>query len=87
MFMGNLELLALNLPLIPYIAKVLSIPRNFLIPVTLFFTLMGGYIGQNNTTELLILVGFGVCATALKFADYPLTPLLIGFLWVGIDGE
>jgi putative tricarboxylic transport membrane protein len=42
MFMGNLELLALNLPLIPYIAKVLSIPRNFLIPVTLFFTLMGG---------------------------------------------
>ena len=41
---------------------------------------MGSYIGQNNSTELLILVGFGVCATLLKFADYPLAPLLIGFI-------
>ncbi len=41
---------------------------------------MGSYIGQNNSTELLILVGFGVCATILKFADYPLAPLLIGFI-------
>ncbi len=80
MFIGNLVLLVLNLPLIPYIAKVLSIPRNYLIPFILFFTLMGAYIGQNNATELLILVGFGICATALKFADYPLAPLLIGFI-------
>jgi putative tricarboxylic transport membrane protein len=84
MFIGNLVLLILNLPLIPYIAKVLSIPRNFLIPFILFFTLMGAYIGQNNATELLILVGFGVCATALKFADYPLAPLLIGFILGGM---
>ena len=55
-------------------------PRNFLIPFILFFTLMGAYIGQNNATELLILVGFGICATILRFADYPLAPLLIGFI-------
>ncbi|MEL6571824.1 MAG: tripartite tricarboxylate transporter permease [Pseudomonadota bacterium] len=80
MFIGNLVLLILNLPLIPYIAKILAIPRNYLIPFILFFTLMGAYIGQNNATELLILVGFGVVATILKFADYPLPPLLIGFI-------
>jgi putative tricarboxylic transport membrane protein len=80
MFIGNLVLLVLNLPLIPYIAKILSIPRNFLIPFILFFTLMGAYIGQNNATELLILVGLGVAATILRFADYPLAPLLIGFI-------
>ena len=84
MFIGNLVLLILNLPLIPYIAKVLTIPRNYLIPFILFFTLMGAYIGQNNATELLILVGFGICATALKFADYPLAPLLIGFILGGM---
>jgi putative tricarboxylic transport membrane protein len=84
MFIGNLVLLILNLPLIPYIAKVLLIPRNYLIPFILFFTLMGAYIGQNNATELLLLVGFGVCATALKFADYPLAPLLIGFILGGM---
>ncbi len=80
MFIGNLVLLILNLPLIPYIAKILSIPRNYLIPFILFFTLMGAYIGQNNATELLILVGLGVLATILRFADYPLAPLLIGFI-------
>ena len=80
MFIGNLVLLVLNLPLIPYIAKILAIPRNYLIPFILFFTLMGAYIGQNNATELLILVGLGVMATILRFADYPLAPLLIGFI-------
>jgi putative tricarboxylic transport membrane protein len=80
MYIGNLVLLTLNLPLIPYIAKILTIPRTFLIPFILFFTLMGSYLGQNNSTELLILVGFGVIATILRFADYPLAPLLIGFI-------
>ncbi|MDA9989434.1 tripartite tricarboxylate transporter permease [Paracoccaceae bacterium] len=80
MYLGNLILLILNLPLIPYIAKILIVPRTYLIPFILFFTLMGAYIGQNNATELLILIGFGVCATILRFADYPLAPLLIGFI-------
>ena len=80
MYIGNVALLILNLPLIPYIAKILAVPRNYLIPFILFFTMMGAYIGQNNATELLILVGFGVVATILRFADYPLAPLLIGFI-------
>ena len=84
MYIGNFVLLVLNLPLIPYIAKILAVPRNYLIPYILFFTLMGAYIGQNNATELLLLVGFGVCATALRFADYPLAPLLIGFILGGM---
>ncbi|NRB17696.1 MAG: tripartite tricarboxylate transporter permease [Rhodobacteraceae bacterium] len=80
MYIGNLVLLILNLPLIPYIAKILAVPRNYLIPFILFFTMMGAYIGQNNATELLLLVGLGICATVLRFADYPLAPLLIGFI-------
>ncbi len=80
MYLGNIVLLVLNLPLIPYIAKLLAVPRNFLIPFILFFAMAGAYIGQNNSTELLILVGLGVIATILRFADYPLPPLLIGFI-------
>ena len=79
MYLGNLILLILNLPLIPYIAKVPAVPRAWLIPFILFFTLMGAWIGQNNATELL-LVGLGFCATILRFADHPLAPLLIGFI-------
>jgi putative tricarboxylic transport membrane protein len=84
MYIGNVVLLVLNLPLIPYIAKLLTVPRNYLIPFILFFTMIGAYIGQNNATELLLLVGLGVCATILRFADYPLAPLLIGFILGGM---
>ncbi len=84
MYLGNVVLLILNLPLIPYIAKLLTIPRNYLIPFILFFTMIGAYIGQNNATELLILIGLGVFATLLRFADYPLAPMLIGFILGGI---
>lgn len=84
MYIGNIVLLILNLPLIPYIARLLSVPRTYLIPFILFFTLMGAYIGQNNETELLLLVGLGVAATILRFADYPLAPLLIGFILGGM---
>ena len=80
MYLGNLVLLILNLPLIPYIAKILTVPRTYLIPFVLFFTLMGVYIGQNNSTELMILIGLGIGATIFKFANFPLAPLLIGFI-------
>ena len=80
MYLGNVILLILNLPLIPYIAKILAVPRNYLIPFILFFTLMGAYIGQNNATELLLLTGMGVAATVLRVAGYPLAPALIGFI-------
>ncbi len=80
MYIGNVVLLILNLPLIPYIAKLLLVPRNYLIPFILFFTMMGSYIGQNNSTELLILTGMGIVATTMRFAGFPLAPMLIGFI-------
>ena len=84
MYIGNIVLLIINLPLIPYIARLLTVPRNYLIPFILFFTMVGAYIGQNNATELLLLVGLGIGATILRFADYPLPPLLIGFILGGM---
>ncbi len=80
MYIGNVVLLILNLPLIPYIAKLLLVPRNYLIPFILFFTMMGSYIGQNNSTELLLLTGMGIVATIMRFAGFPLAPMLIGFI-------
>lgn len=84
MYIGNLVLLILNLPLIPYIAKLLAVPRNYLIPFILFFSLIGAYIGQNNATELYFMVGIGVVATVFRFIDYPLPPMIIGFILGGM---
>jgi putative tricarboxylic transport membrane protein len=77
-------LLILNLPLIPYIAKLLTVPRHYLIPFVVFFSLVGAYIGQNNGTELLIMIGLGCMATLLRFGGYPLPPLIIGFILGGM---
>ncbi len=84
MYIGNLVLLILNLPLIPYIAKLLSVPRNYLIPFILFFSLIGAYIGQNNTTELYMMLAIGVVATVFRLVNYPLPPLIIGFILGGM---
>lgn len=84
MYLGNLVLLVLNLPLIPYIAKLLTVPRTYLIPFVIFFSLIGAYIGQNNPTELLIMISLGVLATFLRFGGYPLPPLIIGFILGGM---
>ena len=84
MYIGNLVLLMLNLPLIPYIARLLAVPRNYLVPFVLFFALIGSYIGQNNPTELLIMIGLGVLATVFRFTGFPLPPLIIGFILGGM---
>ncbi len=44
------------------------------------YKVQGVYIGQNNAAELLILIGLGVLATIFRMANYPLAPLLIGFI-------
>ncbi len=84
MYVGNLVLLMLNLPLIPYIARLLAVPRNYLVPFVLFFALIGSYIGQNNPTELLIMIGLGILAADFRFTGFPLPPLIIGFILGGM---
>lgn len=84
MYLGNVVLLILNLPLIPYIAKLLTVPRFYLIPFVVFFSLIGAYIGQNNPTELLIMIALGCMATLLRFGGFPLPPLIIGFILGGM---
>ena len=83
MYFGNIVLLILNLPLVPYIARILAVPRTYLIPFVLFFAMAGAYIGQNNATELLIMIGLGCMATILRFGGFPLPPLIIGFILGG----
>ena len=50
MYIGMVVLLILNLPLIPYIARILAVPRTFLIPMILFFSVTGIYLMSFNFT-------------------------------------
>ena len=87
MYVGNIILLILNLPLIPYISKVLDIPRQYLVPIILFFSLIGVYLVSFNTFDLVMMVVIGIAAVTFRVLDYPLAPLLLGFILGGMLEE
>ncbi|MCH8257195.1 MAG: tripartite tricarboxylate transporter permease [Proteobacteria bacterium] len=84
MYFGNVILLILNLPLIPYIARLLTIPRQFLIPMIMFFSLMGVYLVSFNTFDLQMMVVIAAIATMLRLLGFPMAPLLLGFILGGM---
>ncbi len=84
MYVGNLFLLALNLPLIPYLARLLTIPRQFLIPAIMFFSMMGVYLVSFNPFDLTLMVFIAVIAVGLRLLDFPMAPLLLGFILGGM---
>jgi putative tricarboxylic transport membrane protein len=84
MYLGNFILLILNLPLIPYISKLLQVPGQFLTPIILFLSLMGVYLVSFNPAELSIMVVIGVVAVIFRILDYPLAPMLLGFILGGM---
>ena len=86
MYFGNVVLLILNYPLIPYIAKLLAVPRTFLIPFVLFFSMVGAYLVSQNPTELYTMIILGVVTTILRLAKFPIAPIVIGFI-LGIRME
>ncbi len=84
MYFGNLVLLILNLPLIPYISRLLAIPRPILIPLILFFSITCVYLVSFNTFDIHMMVAITVIALGLKLLDFPMAPMLLGFILGGI---
>lgn len=86
MFFGNVVLLILNYPLIPYIAKLLTVPRTYLIPFVIFFSMVGAYLTSQNSAELFTMIILGLITTILRLAKFPIAPIVIGFI-LGIPLE
>ncbi|MEH6633402.1 MAG: tripartite tricarboxylate transporter permease [Halopseudomonas aestusnigri] len=84
MYIGNIILLVLNLPLIPYIARLLALPKQILTPMILFFSLIGVYLVSANTIDIQIMVLVAIIAIFLRLIDFPLAPMLLGFILGGL---
>ena len=80
MYIGMVVLLILNLPLIPYIARILAVPRNFLIPLILFFSITGIYLISFNNFDIYLMIGIALLATFLRLYDFPMPPLILAFV-------
>ncbi len=84
MYVGNVVLLFLNLPMIPYIAKTLALPKPLLTVLILFFSLIGVYLVSFNTFDLYLMVGFAVLSLILRQLNFPMAPLILGFILGGM---
>ena len=80
MWLGNLMLVVLNLPLIGIWVRMLLVPYRLLAIAILFFCCIGVYSLNNSANEVLIIAFFGVVGYLLMKLDCEPAPLLLGFL-------
>ncbi|RZT22677.1 tripartite tricarboxylate transporter permease [Fictibacillus sp. BK138] len=80
MFIGNLMLLVLNMPLVKVFAKIIETPPKFLLPIIIAISVFGVYAVQVTTFDLYLLIGFGLAGYLLAKNDYPLAPLVLGLV-------
>ncbi|MBA2872973.1 putative tricarboxylic transport membrane protein [Anoxybacillus calidus] len=80
MFIGNLMLLILNMPLVKVFAKIIETPPKYLIPIIIAISIFGVYAVQVTTFDLLLLIGCGLAGYLLASNDFPLAPLVLGLV-------
>ena len=78
MYLGNVILLLLNLPLVGLFAKVAMLRPALLLPVVSIICLVGTYSLRNSMFDVWVMLGAGVLGLLLRRWDYPVAPLLIG---------
>jgi putative tricarboxylic transport membrane protein len=80
MYIGNIMLLILNLPLIGMWVQVLRVPYRILFPLILLFCLIGVYAVSNTVFDIYIMVLFGVLGYLMKKFGYEPAPLVLAFV-------
>ena len=80
MYIGNVMLLALNLPLIGLWVKILKIPYTLLFPVIILLCIIGSYSLNNSTWDVGIMTLFGVLGYLMKKFGYQGAPLVMALV-------
>jgi putative tricarboxylic transport membrane protein len=80
MYIGNLLLLIMNLPLAGLFAQLLKVPYKWLYPPILAVCLVGVFSQSNSLEDCWLLVGFGALGWAMKRFDWPAPPMILGLV-------
>ncbi|WP_439037770.1 tripartite tricarboxylate transporter permease [Agarivorans sp. QJM3NY_25] len=68
-------------------AKLLNIPRPYLVPMILLFSITGVYLVSFNSMDILIMVAVCVAALGLRLLNFPMAPMLLGFILGGMHED
>jgi putative tricarboxylic transport membrane protein len=77
MYVGNIMLLVLNLPLVGIWVQILRVPYRILFPLILLFCLIGVYSVNNNIVDIFVMVIFGVIGYLTRKTGYEAAPLIL----------
>lgn len=80
MFIGNLMLLILNMPLVKVFAKLIETPPKYLIPMIVAISIFGVYAVRVSVFDLVLLLICGVVGYFLAKNDFPMAPLVLGLV-------
>ncbi len=80
MYIGNLFLLVLNLPLVGVFVRMLRLPRWFLFPAVAALSFVAVYAVNASAFDLLLMTGFGVFGYLMRKLDFPLAPVILGLV-------
>ena len=80
LYIGNVMLLVLNLPLVGLWVKLLQIPRAPLYAGILIFATVGVYGMRQSAFDLFLMLGTGLLGLALRRLDFPTAPVIVGMI-------
>ena len=84
MYVGNLALIVINLPLVGLFARMLTIPQQYLTPLIAVLAFIGVYSVVSNPHDLYMITGLGVFGWVLRKLDFSLAPVILGFVLGGL---
>lgn len=80
MYVGNVFLLLLNLPLVGLWVQLLRVPYHVLFPIVLLLSVIGTYSANKNVFDLWVMLAFGIAGYILRKLEYDLAPFVIAFV-------
>ncbi len=80
MYIGNVVLLVLNLPLVGLWAQLLKVPYSILAPIVVLVCAIGVFSVKNDSAEILLMLIFGLIGYVLRKAQFDPGPMLLAFI-------
>ncbi len=80
MYVGNIILLILNLPLIGLWVKILKVPYGILFPLILLFCIIGAYAGNMDLFDINVMIVFGIIGYVIRKTGFDPTPMVFAYI-------
>ncbi|MCW5575282.1 MAG: tripartite tricarboxylate transporter permease [Burkholderiales bacterium] len=80
LYVGNVMLLILNLPMVGLFVRLLYVPMRLMLPVIMVICVVGVYNANQQTLDLIFLCGFGVLGYYMRKHRYPVAPVILGLV-------